>query len=91
MPSTQEVEGLPPTGSTCLNTFSDLIDQDIHTQCALSWKIVVSEWRAAVHDCSVTESWRWHPPYQTAKTVHCATKTLQTQRLRMHGTGCARP
>ena len=29
---------------------------------------------SAVHDCSVTESWRWHPPYQTAKTVHCAHK-----------------
>ena len=25
--------------------FSDAIDQDICTQCALSWKIVVSEWR----------------------------------------------
>ena len=25
---------------------SDPIDQDIRTQCALSWKIVVSEWRS---------------------------------------------
>ena len=28
--------------------FSDPIDQDVHTQCALSWKIVVSEWRSVI-------------------------------------------
>ena len=28
--------------------FSDPIDQDIRTQCALSWKIVVSEWRSVI-------------------------------------------
>ena len=33
---------------TFLNDFSDPIDQDIHTQCALSWKIVVSEWRSVI-------------------------------------------
>ena len=26
--------------------------------------------RVAVGDCSVTERWRWSPPYQTSKTVH---------------------
>ena len=26
--------------------------------------------RVAVGDCSVTERRRWHPPYQTGKTVH---------------------
>ena len=44
----QEVEGSIPTGGTCLNDFSDPIDQDIRTQCALSWKIVVSEWRSVI-------------------------------------------
>ena len=40
----QEVDGSTPTGGTCPNNFSDPTDQDIRTQCALSWKIVVSEW-----------------------------------------------
>ena len=26
--------------------------------------------RVAGGDCSVTERWRWRPPYQTGKTVH---------------------
>ena len=30
------------------NDFSDPVDQDIRTQCALSWKIVVSEWRSVI-------------------------------------------
>ena len=30
--------------------------------------------RVAVGDCSVTERWRWRPPYQTGKTVHVHTK-----------------
>ena len=42
------VEGSTPTGGTCPNDFSDPIDQDIRTQCALSWKIVVSEWRSVI-------------------------------------------
>ena len=45
---TQEVEGLTPTGGTCPNDFSDPIDQDNRTQCALSWKTVVSEWRLVI-------------------------------------------
>ena len=43
-PFTQGVKGSTPTGGTCLNDFSDPIDQDIRTQCALSWKIM-AEWR----------------------------------------------
>ena len=30
--------------------------------------------RVAVGDCSVTERRRWHPPYQTCKTVHVHAK-----------------
>ena len=44
----QEVEGSTPTGGTCPNDFSDPKDQDIRTQWALSWKIVVSEWRSVI-------------------------------------------
>ena len=47
-PCMQEVEGSIPTGGTCPSDFSDPIDQDICTQRALSWKIVVSEWRSAI-------------------------------------------
>ena len=44
----QEFEGSTPTGGTCLNDFSNPIDQDIRTQWALSWKTVVSEWRSVI-------------------------------------------
>ena len=44
----QEVEGSTPTGGTCPNDFSDPTDQDIRTQWALSWNIVVSEWRSVI-------------------------------------------
>ena len=30
--------------------------------------------RVVVGDCSVTEPWRWRPPYQTGKTVHVHAK-----------------
>ena len=30
--------------------------------------------RVAVGDCSITERRRWHPPYQTGKTVHVHAK-----------------
>ena len=36
--------------------------------------------RVAVGDCSVTERWRWRPPYQTGKTVHVHTKHYKAQR-----------
>ena len=44
----QEVDGLTPICGTCMNNFSDPINQDICTQCALSWKIKISEWRAVI-------------------------------------------
>ena len=44
----QEVEGSTPTGSTCPNEFSEPIDQDIRTQCTLSWKNVVSAWLSVI-------------------------------------------
>ena len=44
----QKVEGSTPTGGTCPNDFSDPVDQDIRTQWALSWKLVVSEWRSVI-------------------------------------------
>ena len=36
----------------------------------VSSELVNSGIRVAVGDCSVTEHWRWCPPYQTGKTVH---------------------
>ena len=30
--------------------------------------------RVAVSDCSVTECWQWHSPYQTGRTVHVHAK-----------------
>ena len=44
----QGVKGLTPTGGTCPNNFSDPLDLDIPIQCALSWKIVVSEWWSVI-------------------------------------------
>ena len=76
---------LTPYGGACPNDFSDPIDQDIRTQCALSCKIVVSEWRSVTHWTSAGR-----PPYQTGKIVHVHANTLQTRRRRTHGSGCAR-
>ena len=42
------VQGMTPTGGTCSNDFSDPTDQDIRTQCAPSWKNVVSEWQSLI-------------------------------------------
>ena len=44
----QGVEGSTPTGGTCPNDFSDPLEQNIRTQCALTWKIVVSEWKSVI-------------------------------------------
>ena len=44
----QGVEGSTPSGGTCPEDFSDPVDQDIRTQCGLSWKIVVSEWQSVI-------------------------------------------
>ena len=43
------------------------IDQDICTQCALSWG--TKGCQRVVGDCSVTVRRRWRPSYQTGKTV----------------------
>ena len=68
----REVEGLTTTSYTRPNNFSDLIDQDICTQCALSQK--KNGFRVGVYDYSVTEG-RWYcPPYQTSKIVHVHAK-----------------
>ena len=40
--------GFDSQRGTCPNDFSDPVDQDIRTQCALSWKIVISEWRSVI-------------------------------------------
>ena len=52
----QEVEGSILTSGTCQNDFSDPVDQNIRTQCALSWKIVVSEWRSIITESLQTSA-----------------------------------
>ena len=66
-PFTQEVEGLTPTGGTCPTDFSNPVDQDIRIVCALSWKILVSEWGSVI---AVSLNVDGGMPYQTGKTVH---------------------
>ena len=81
LPFMQEVKGLTPTIGMCENNFSDPINQDIGTQCALSWKnsrLVTA----------VSEHRQLGPPYQTGKTVHVHTKT---QKGQMYSAGCAWP
>ena len=56
----------------------------------VSSELEISGIRVTVGDCSVTERRRWRPPYQTGKTVHVHTKTLQTQQGRTHGARCVR-
>ena len=48
LPFMQEVKGSTPTGGTCHNDFFNPTDQDIRTQCVLSWPKVVSEWRLVI-------------------------------------------
>ena len=69
----------------CPNDFSGPVDQDIHTQCTLSWKIVVSEWRSVI---AVSLNFGGGVPYQTSKTVHVHANTLQTHRGQTHSAGC---
>ena len=40
----------------------------------VSYELENSGIRVAVHDCSVTERWRWCPSYQTGKTVQVHAK-----------------
>ena len=61
--------------------FFDPIDQNIRTQCALSWKIVVSEWRSLTAVSAIL--------YRQNFTRVCTTQ--QTRQGRTHGTGCAGP
>ena len=68
-------QGFESQWGTGLNDFCCPIDQDIRTQCALSWKIVVPEW-GLVTAVSHTERRRWRPPYQTGKTLHVHANTL---------------
>ena len=57
------------------------------TQCVLSWKRVVSEWRLVIAvSLNVGGGVRLIKP-----ACPCARKTQQTQRGRKHGAGCARP
>ena len=42
------VQGSTTSCGPCSNHFSDSTDQEIRTQCTLSWKIVVSEWRSVI-------------------------------------------
>ena len=68
----QEVEGSTPTGGTCSNDFSDPNRPGyLHP---VSSELENSGIRVAVGDCSVTERWRWRPPYQSGKTVHVHAK-----------------
>ena len=81
----QKVEGSTPTGGTCPDDFADPIDQDIRTYGALSWKIVVSQWRSVIA-VSLNVGGGVHL-IKPAK-LYSARKTLQTQRGRTHGAGC---
>ena len=83
----QEVEGSTPTGGTCPNDFSDPIDQDIRTQWALSWKIVVSEWRSVIAvSLNVGGGVRLIKP---AKLYMCTQNTTNTTRTDARRRVCA--
>ena len=85
----QGVEGSTSTGGTCPNDFFDPVDQDIGTQCALNWKIVVSEWWSMIAvSLNVGGGVRL---IKLAKVYMFMQNTLQTRRGRMHGAGRARP
>ena len=68
----QEVEGSIPSGGTYPNDFCDPVDQDIRSQCALSWKIVVSEWWSVIAvSLNIGDGVRL---YHTGKAVHVHAK-----------------
>ena len=82
-----EVEGSTPTGGTCPNDFSDPIDQDIRTQWALSWQIVVSEWRSVIAvSLNVGGGVRLIKP---AKLYMCMQNTTNTTRTDARRRVCA--
>ena len=70
LPFTLGVEGSTPTDGTRPNDFSDPIDQDIRTQCAPSWKIVVSVWQSVI-------AGSLNVGYETGIKVHVHANTLQ--------------
>ena len=83
----QGVEGSTPTGGTCPKDFSDPIDQDIRTQWALSWKIVVSEWRSVIAvSLNVGGGVRLIKP---AKLCMCTQNTTNTTRRDARRRVCA--
>ena len=82
-PCTQEVEGSTPTGGICPNDFSDPVDQDIRTQWALSWKIVVSEWRSVIAvSLNVDGGVRLIKPAKLCICTQNTTNTTRTDALR---------
>ena len=83
----QEVEGSTPTRGTCPNDFSDPIDQDIRTQWALSWKIVVSKWRS-VTAVSLNVG-GGVPLIKPAKLCMCTQNTTNTTRTDAQRQVCA--
>ena len=83
----QEVEGSTPTEGTCPNNFSDPIGQDIRTQWALSWKLVVSEWRPVIAvSLNVGAGVRLIKP---AKLYMCTQNTTNTTRTDARRRVCA--
>ena len=71
--------GSTPTGGSCPNKFSDPIDQDIRTQCALSWKNVASEWWSVIAvSLNVGGGVRLIKP---AKLYKCMQNTTHTEAM----------
>ena len=67
--------------------FSDPTDQDIRTQCALSWKIVVSEWRSVIAvSLNVGDGARFIKP---AKLYICTQKITNITRTDARRRLCA--
>ena len=78
---------MTPTRGTRPNDFSDPIDQDIRTQWALSWKIVVSEWRSVIAvSLNVGGGVRLIKP---AKLYMCSQNTTNTTRTDARRRVCA--
>ena len=51
----------------------------------VSSELEKSDIRVALGDCSITERWRWRPPYQTGKTVH-----VHAKQYKYNSAGCVR-
>ena len=80
-------EGSTPTGGTCADFFFRPNRQDIRIQCALSWKIVVAEWRSVIA-VSLNVGVRLIKP---AKLYICTQKSYKhNEDGRTHEAGCAR-